>query len=67
VEHDKANLGHQAERPTVQHLASKVVIVERRGKGHIRISFADLYDFERLFTTLTGQKLEIAYPPSRSE
>jgi ParB family transcriptional regulator, chromosome partitioning protein len=44
-------------------LATPVAVVERRGKGHIRVTFADLYEFERLFATLTGEKLEIAYPP----
>jgi ParB family transcriptional regulator, chromosome partitioning protein len=34
-------------------LAARVVIVESRGKGHIRIPFADLYEFDRLFASLT--------------
>jgi ParB family transcriptional regulator, chromosome partitioning protein len=47
--------------------ATRVAIIESRGKGHIRIPFADLYELERLFTTLTGQKLEIAHRSSRGE
>jgi len=43
-------------------LAARVAVTENRGKGHIRVAFADLYEFERLFATLTGAKLEIAYP-----
>ena len=35
-------------------LAARVAIVESRGRGHIRIPFSDLYDFERLFASLTG-------------
>jgi ParB family chromosome partitioning protein len=40
----------------------KVCVIENGGEGHLRIPFVDLYEFERLFATLTGQKLEIAYP-----
>jgi len=48
-------------------LDTRVAIIENRGRGHIRLPFADLYEFERLFATLTGQKLEIAYPRPRGE
>ena len=46
-------------------LKTKVTISENYGEGaiHIRIAFDELYQFERLFLALTGQKLAIAYPP----
>lgn len=43
-----------AEQDLRETLAAKVTIVENRGKGHIHIPFADLYEFKRLFTSLTG-------------
>ena len=48
-------------------LGTNVSITENYGEGHIhiRIAFDSLYEFERLFTTLTGQKLAIAYPPRK--
>ena len=55
-----------AEHQLGKTLATPVAIIESRGKGHIRIPFADLYEFQRLFTFLTGEKMELAYPP-RSE
>ncbi len=55
-----------AEHQLGKTLATPVAIIESRGKGHIRIPFADLYEFQRLFTFLTGKKMELAYPP-RSE
>jgi ParB family transcriptional regulator, chromosome partitioning protein len=55
-----------AERQLGKSLATPVAIIESRGKGHIRVPFADLYEFERLYTFLTGDKMELAYPP-RSE
>jgi ParB family chromosome partitioning protein len=55
-----------AEHQLGKTLATPVSIVESRGKGHIRIAFADLYEFQRLYTELTGEKMELAYPP-RSE
>jgi hypothetical protein len=48
-------------------LATPAAVLESWGKGHIRITFGDLYEFERLFTTLTGNKLETAYRPVRGE
>ena len=36
-------------------LAAKVVIVESRGKGHIRIPFVGLDDFDRLLAALIGK------------
>jgi hypothetical protein len=48
-------------------LATPAAVLESWGKGHIRITFGDLYEFERLFTTLTGKKLETAYRPVRGE
>ena len=56
----------EAERRIARTLATVVSIIECRGKGHIRITFDDLYEFERLYTFLTGDKMELAYPP-RSE
>ncbi len=55
-----------AEHQLGKTLATPVAIIESRGRGHIRIPFADLYEFQRLFTFLTGEKMELAYPP-RSE
>jgi len=55
-----------AEHQLGKTLATPVAIIESRGKGHIRIPFADLYEFQRLYTFLTGEKMELAYPP-RSE
>ena len=55
-----------AEHQLGKTLATPVAIIESQGKGHIRIPFADLYEFERLYTFLTGEKMELAYPP-RSE
>jgi len=52
-----------AEHQLGKTLATPVAIIESRGKGHIRIAFADLYEFERLYTFLTGEKMELAYPP----
>ncbi len=45
----------EAERELRGALAARVVVVESRGKGHIRIPFTDLYEFERLFGSLTGK------------
>jgi ParB family chromosome partitioning protein len=45
----------EAEEELRSALAARVVIVESRGKGHIRIPFADLYEFERLFGSLTSK------------
>ena len=55
-----------AEHQLGKTLATPVAIIESRGRGHIRIPFADLYEFQRLFAFLTGEKIELAYPP-RSE
>ncbi len=46
-------------------LKTKVTITENYGEGaiHIRIAFDDLWQFERLFTALTGKTPAIAYPP----
>jgi len=55
-----------AEHQLGKTLATPVAIIESRGRGHIRIPFADLYEFQRLFAFLTGEKMELAYPP-RSE
>ena len=44
----------EAEQQLRSTLTARVAIVERRGRGHIRIPFSDLYDFERLFTSITG-------------
>ena len=54
-----------AEQKLSEVLATKVTIHENWGEGaiHIRIAFDDLWQFERLFTALTGQGLKIAYPP----
>jgi ParB family chromosome partitioning protein len=57
----------EAQRDIREALAAKVAIIENGGKGHIRIPFADLYEFQRLFAILTGDKLEVAYPRPRSE
>ena len=57
----------EAERDLRRNLSAKVVILERGGQGHIRIPFADLYELERLYTAITGDELEIAYRPPRSE
>ena len=57
----------EAQRDLGRNLSAKVVIIERGGQGHIRIPFADLYELERLYTAITGDELEIAYHPSRSE
>ncbi len=57
----------EAERDLRRNLSAKVVITERGGQGHIRIPFADLYELERLYTAITGDELEIAYRPPRSE
>ena len=43
----------EAEQQLRSTLAARVVIFESRGKGHIRIPFTDLYEFERLFLRLT--------------
>ena len=45
----------EAEQQLRSTLAARVVIVESRGKGHIRIPFTDLYEFERIFGSLTGK------------
>ena len=53
----------EAERDLRQTLAAKVAIVDNRGRGHIRIPYADLYEFERLFASLTGiHDVAIAFP-----
>jgi ParB family chromosome partitioning protein len=57
----------EAQRDIREALAAKVAIIENGGKGHIRIPFADLYEFQRLFAIFTGDKLEVAYPRPRSE
>jgi len=57
----------EAEQQLRSKLSPKVAIIENLGQGHIRIPFTDLYEFERLFATLTGKKLAIASPPSRGE
>jgi len=58
-----------AEQELRKALRTKVFIIENRGQGHfhIRIAFDDLYQFERLYTALTGQKLEVAYPRPSEE
>jgi ParB family transcriptional regulator, chromosome partitioning protein len=65
VEHGRwlrCNL-REAERNLREILAAKVFVVENGGKGHIRIPFADLYEFERLFARLTGiHDTAIAFP-----
>ena len=55
----------EAEQKLSEVLATKVTIHENWGQGaiHIRIAFDDLWQFERLFTALTGQQLTLAYPP----
>jgi len=57
----------EAEDQIRRALVANVAIIESRGRGHIRIPFTDLYQFERLFATLTGKKLAIASPPLRRE
>ena len=52
----------EAESELRTHLSAKVAIIERGGQGHIRIPFADLYELERLYTAITGDELDIAYP-----
>ena len=64
----RANLGAgrpkvlEAESELRTHLSAKVAIIERGGQGRIRIPFADLYELERLYTAITGDELDIAYP-----
>ena len=55
----------QPEQQLSNALGTNVSITENYGEGHIhvRIAFDSIYQFERLFTTLTGQTLTIAYPP----
>jgi ParB family chromosome partitioning protein len=55
-----------AEHKLAKTMATVVSIIESRGKGHIRIAFDDLYEFERLYSLLTGENMELAFPP-RSE
>jgi ParB family transcriptional regulator, chromosome partitioning protein len=53
----------EAERDLRETLSAKVVVIESRGEGHIRIPFADLYEFDRLYASLTGiQDAAIAVP-----
>jgi len=53
----------EAQRDLRETLAAQVAIIENGGRGHIRIPFADLYEFDRLFASLTGiQDAAIARP-----
>ena len=53
----------EAQRDLRETLAAQVAIIENGGRGHIRIPFADLYEFDRLFASLTSiQDAAIARP-----
>jgi ParB family chromosome partitioning protein len=59
----------KAEQQLTNVFATKVTITENWGEGaiHVRIAYHDLWKFERLFATLTGQTLTIAYPPREKQ